>query len=117
MALRIDTRKFDDVAILDLNGRLWIQERPLHDTVRSLLEQGCRFLIFNLEQVDYIDSSGLGQLVSIWTSVRSRNGNINLLRPTERVRRLLRTTALYVVFDVFDSEDKARAAIRRDWPK
>lgn len=84
--------------------------------MRSLLDEGCRFLILNLEKVDYIDSSGLGQLVSIWTSVRSRGGNVNLLRPTERVKRLLRTTNLYVVFDVFDDEQRARGAVRRDWP-
>jgi anti-sigma B factor antagonist len=102
---------------LDLAGRLWVQEQPLHDQVRALLDEGYRFLILNLEKVDYIDSSGLGQLVSIWTSVRSRNGNIVLLRPTERVRRLLRTTALYIVFDVFDDEERARVHVRRDWPK
>src|SRR5262245_54425994 len=117
MALQIGTRRVDDVVILDLVGRLWVQELPLHERVRSLLEDGCRYLILNLEKLDYIDSSGLGQLVSIWTSVRSRTGNINLLRPTEKVRRLLRTTALYIVFDVFDDEERARTAVRRDWPK
>lgn len=117
MALRIGIRRTDDVVILDLVGRLWVQELPLQEQVRSLLEQGSRFLVLNLENLDYIDSSGLGQLVSIWTSVRSRNGNINLLRPTEKVRRLLRTTALHIVFDVFDDEERARVAIRRDWPK
>jgi anti-sigma B factor antagonist len=117
MSLNVGIRRMGDVAILDLAGRLWVQEQPLHDQTRSLLEGGCRFLILNLEKVDYIDSSGLGQLVSIWTSVRSRDGNINLLCPTERVRRLLRTTALYIVFDVFDDEQRALAAVRRDWPK
>jgi anti-sigma B factor antagonist len=116
MSLKIGTRKSDDVAVIDLAGRLWVQELPLQDQVKLLLDQGCRYLVLNLENVDYVDSSGLGQLVSIWTSVRSKNGNINLLRPTERVRRLLRTTALYVVFDVFDDEQRARAAVRRDWP-
>jgi anti-sigma B factor antagonist len=117
MALKVGIRKMDEVVILDLAGRLWVQEQPLQDQVRSLLEEGCQFLVLNLENVDYIDSSGLGQLVSLWTSVRSRNGNINLLRPTERVRRLLRTTALYIVFDVFDDEQRARLAVRRDWPQ
>jgi anti-sigma B factor antagonist len=117
MSLKISIRKIDDVAILDLAGRLWVQEQPLQDQVRSVLDQGGRFLVLNLENVDYIDSSGLGQLVSIWTSIRSRHGNIVLLKPTDRVRRLLRTTALYIVFDVFDEEERARSAVRRDWPK
>jgi anti-sigma B factor antagonist len=116
MPLKVGIRKTDDLALLDLEGRLWVHEAPLHSHVRSLLEEGCRFLILNLEKVDYIDSSGLGQLVSIWTSVRSREGNVNLLRPTQRVKRLLRTTALYIVFDVFDDEQRARTAVRRDWP-
>jgi anti-sigma B factor antagonist len=117
MSLKVTIRKDSDVTVLDLAGRLWVQEQPLHDQVRALLDEGFRFLILNLEKVDYIDSSGLGQLVSIWTSVRSRNGNIVLLRPTDRVRRLLRTTALYIVFDVFDDEQRARDHVRRDWPK
>jgi anti-sigma B factor antagonist len=104
MSLKVGIRKTDDITLLDLEGRLWVQEGPLHTQVRSLLEGGCRFLILNLEKVDYIDSSGLGQLVSIWTSVRSLGGNVNLLRPTDRVKRLLRTTSLYVVFDVFEDE-------------
>ena len=116
MSLQITIRRTGEVAILDLAGRLWVQEQPLRDQVRALLEDGCPFLILNLEKVDYMDSSGLGQLVSIWTSVRSHHGNINLLSPTERVRRLLRTTALYIVFDVFDDEQRALAAVRRDWP-
>jgi anti-sigma B factor antagonist len=116
MALKIGIRRADDVAVMDLAGRLWVQEPPLYEQVRSLLEQGCRFFVLNLENVDYIDSSGLGQLITIWTSVRSRNGNVNLLRPTERVRHLLRTTALHIVFDVFDDEDRARIAVHRDWP-
>jgi anti-sigma B factor antagonist len=117
MSLKVSIRKFEDTALLDLEGRLWVHEQSLRDQVRSLLEEGCRFLVLNLEKVDYIDSSGLGQLVSIWTSIRSHQGNINLLSPTERVKRLLRTTALYVVFDVFDDEQRARVAVRRDWPK
>jgi anti-sigma B factor antagonist len=117
MALNIGTRVFDDIVILDLEGRLWVQDQPLQDRVKSLLAEGHRFIVLNMTGVDYIDSSGLGQLVSIWTSVRARNGNINLLRPGERVRKLLKTTALYVVFDVFDDEERARAAVRRDWPK
>ena len=117
MSLEVSIRRTGDVAILDLAGRLWVQEPPLHDQTRALLEEGCRFLILNLEKVDYIDSSGLGQLVSIWTSVRSHHGNINLLSPTEKVRRLLRTTALYIVFDVFDDEQRALGAVRREWPE
>jgi anti-sigma B factor antagonist len=117
MSLKVGIRKTDDIAVIDLEGRLWVHEQALHEQVRSLLEGGCRFLVLNLEKVDYIDSSGLGQLVSIWMSVRMRRGNINLVCPTERVKHLLHMTALYVVFDVFDDEQRALVAVRRDWPK
>jgi anti-sigma B factor antagonist len=116
MALDIKARVTGDTVTLDLAGRLWVLDLPLQDQVRELNAEGCRFFILNLEAVDYMDSSGLGQLVSIWTSVRRKDGNINLLRPTARVRRLLATTGLQVIFDVFEDEEKARTAVRRDWP-
>src|SRR5262245_33687236 len=116
MALEVTPRLAGDTAILDMTGRLWVLDLPLHSQVQSMLAQGVRFFIFNLADVDYIDSSGLGQLISIWTSVRTKNGNVNLLKPTPRVRHLLTTTRLQVIFDVFEDEEKARLAVRRDWP-
>ena len=116
MALQIKERVVGDIIILDIAGRLWVRDLSLHERVQALLVQGHRFFVFNIGDVDFIDSSGLGQLISIWTSVRSRNGNVNLLRPAERVRRLLWVTRLQVVFDVFEDEERAKVAVHRDWP-
>src|SRR5215468_8640537 len=114
MALIVNSRVSADTVVLDLEGRLWVLDLPLHDQVRDLLAQECRYFVMNLEKVEYIDSSGLGQHVALWTSVRTRGGNLVLMRPTERVRRLLTVTRLNVVFDIFQDEDKAKAAIRRE---
>jgi anti-sigma B factor antagonist len=113
MALVIDTRIDAETALLELSGRLWILDLPLRDQIQKLLEQGCRFFILDIKKVDYMDSSGLGQLVSLWTSVRTRDGNLVLMRPNERIKRLFRVTRLNVVFDVFQDEERARTAIRR----
>src|SRR5689334_11507242 len=113
MPLVIATRRDGDAAVLDLSGRLWILDLPLRDQIQTLLGENCHFFVLNIEKVDYIDSSGLGQLVSLWTSVRTRDGNLVLMKPNERIRRLLTITRLNVVFDVFQDEQRALAAIRR----
>jgi anti-sigma B factor antagonist len=116
MALEISTRLIGDIVVLDMKGRLWVREKPLQEHVQSLLAQGHKYFVFNIAKVDYMDSSGLGQLISIWTSIRARKGNINLLAPTDRVRRLLTLTQLHIVFDVFEDEERASIAVHRDWP-
>jgi anti-sigma B factor antagonist len=113
MGLIITSRAAGDTVLLDLQGRLWVLDLPLRDRVHSLLEQGCRYFVFNLAEVDYIDSSGLGQLVALWTSVRTREGNLCVLQPSARVRRLLTVTRLNVIFDMFDDEERAKNAVRR----
>jgi len=113
MSLIVKARVTDDTVVLDLLGRLWVLDLPLRDRVHALLQDGCRFFVFNLEDVDYMDSSGLGQLVAIWTTVRTKGGNVVLLRPTERVRRLLTVTKLQIVFDTFQEEGKAKTSVRR----
>ncbi len=113
MGLIITLRTVGNVSVIDLQGRLWILDLPLRDHIHGLLEEGRRYFVLNLEGVDYIDSSGLGQLVSLWTSIRTKDGNLSLLRPTERVQRLLTVTRLKVVFDIFHDEDRAVAAMRR----
>ena len=113
MALMITSRVAGDTVVLDLQGRLWILDLPLRDCVRELLNQGCRFFVFNLEKVDYVDSSGLGQLIALWTSVRTREGNLCILRPSGRIQGLLKMTRLNVIFDIFEDEERAKAAVRR----
>jgi anti-anti-sigma factor len=113
MPLEISTRREGDTAVLDLSGRLWILDLPLRDQIQTLLGESCRFFVLNIEKVDYIDSSGLGQLVALWTSVRTKDGNLVLMKPNDRIRRLLSVTRLNVVFDVFQDEQRALSAIRR----
>ena|SRR5437763_11393483 len=114
MGLKITTRRAGDTAILELEGRLWILDLPLRDRIRELLQENYRFFVFNLEKVDYMDSSGLGQLVALWTSVRTKEGNLCVLKPSARVRRLLSVTRLNIVFDIFNDEEHALVAVRRE---
>jgi anti-sigma B factor antagonist len=107
MPLVIRQRNVPDVVILDLNGRLWILDLPLRDLMNSLLSEGKRNFVLNLTGVDYIDSSGLGQLITIWTSIKNRGGHMTVLNPTKRVHRLLDITRLDTVFRVFDKEEEA----------
>ena len=113
MGLIIKPRSSGDTVVLDLQGRLWVLDLPLRERVHALLGEGCRFFIFNLAEVDYIDSSGLGQLVALWTSVRTREGNVCILHPSKRIRRLITVTRLNVIFDMFEEEERAKIAVRR----
>lgn len=107
MPLMIQQRSADDVVILDLKGRLWILDLPLRDLVNDLIAQGKKYFVVNIAGVDYIDSSGLGQMVSIWTSLRNRNGHMTVLNPTERVQRLFDITRLNTIFEIHHDEAKA----------
>jgi len=107
MALVIQQRNLSDVVVLDLSGRLWILDLPLRDLMNGLLSDGRRQFVLNLAGVDYIDSSGWGQLVSIWSSVRNRKGHMTLLSPSKRVLRLFEITRLTTVFEIFDQEPDA----------
>jgi anti-sigma B factor antagonist len=107
MHLAITERKLGDVIILDLTGRLWILDLPLRDLMNSLLATGQRRFVLNLASVEYIDSSGLGQLVSIWSSIRKKDGYMTLLNPKPRVKRLFEITLLNTVFEIFDKEPDA----------
>jgi len=107
MALVIKQRNLSDVVVLDLSGRLWILDLPLRDLMNRLLSEGRRQFVLNLAGVDYIDSSGLGQLVSIWSSVRNKQGHMTLLNPSKRVLRLFEITRLTTVFEICDQEPDA----------
>ena len=107
MHLAITQRKLGDVIILDLAGRLWILDLPLRDLMNELLAEGHHFFVLNLGAVDYLDSSGLGQLVSIWSSIRKKDGYMTILNPTPRVKKLFEITLLHTVFEIFDKEPDA----------
>ena len=113
MALSLNTRNIGEVVVLDMAGRLTSGEPVLllRSTVRRFLEDGSRKFIINLGEVSYIDSSGLGELVTTYTSVRHREGDVSLLHLTKRARDLLQMTKLLTVFDTFDDEAKAVTAL------
>jgi anti-sigma B factor antagonist len=113
MSLTISQRPEGDVVILDLTGRLWILDLPLRDLINGLLSEGKRYLVLNIGNVNYIDSSGLGQLISIWTSIRSRDGHMTILNPTKRVQRLLEITRLNAVFEILQDEADAVRRARK----
>jgi len=100
------TRLEGGVTIVDLSGRIVLGEGStgLRDLVRNLVSEGIKKILLNLRNVDYIDSSGLGELVSAFTSMRSQGGELKLLNLTKRVRALLQITKLLTVFDVTDDE-------------
>jgi len=107
--MEIDERTSGDVKILDLQGRLTLGDGDelLKDKINSLLLQGCRKLVLNLEGVPYIDSAGLGEIVRTYTTVSRQGGSLKLLNLTKRIEDLLSITKLLTVFDTYDSEHEA----------
>jgi anti-sigma B factor antagonist len=100
------TRLVGGVTIVDLRGRIVLGEAStgLRDLVQYLASEGIKKILLNFRDVDYIDSSGLGELVSAFTSIRSQGGELKLLNLSKRVRSLLQITRLLTVFDVTDDE-------------
>ena len=107
--MKTSTRQVDGVTIVDLSGRITLGEGSvvLRDTIRDLLSKGSKKLLLNLAEVTYIDSSGIGELVSAFTTVRNQGGELKLLNLTKKVHDLLQITKLYTVFDVKDDEASA----------
>jgi len=112
--LRISTRQVDGVNIVDCNGRITLGEGSvvLRDTVKDLLAKGQKKILLNLGDVNYIDSSGIGELVSAFTTVKNQGGELKLLNLTKKVHDLLQITKLYTVFDVKDDEAAAVKSFR-----
>ena len=115
MSMKVKTRQVDGVTILDLSGRITLGEGSvvLRDTVKELSTQGNKKILLNLGDVTYIDSSGIGELVSAFTSVRNAGGELKLLNLTKKVHDLLQITKLYTVFDVKDDEASAIASFTK----
>ncbi len=109
MSMKANTRQVDGVMIVDLSGRITLGEGSviLRDTVRDLVGKGNKKILLNLGEVNYIDSSGIGELVSAFTTVRNQGGELKLLNLTKKVHDLLQITKLYTVFDVKDDETAA----------
>jgi anti-sigma B factor antagonist len=106
--MKITQRAVGDVNVLTLNGRMVTEDGDaLLSAIDGLVQQGRVKLVLDLRDVTYIDSSGLGQLVSKYVSVRRRGGDVKLLHLTPRSSHLFAITHLTEVFDMFDSEDEA----------
>ncbi|HKS68324.1 MAG TPA: STAS domain-containing protein [Candidatus Acidoferrales bacterium] len=112
--LQATNRKIGEITIVDFSGRITLGEgsAALRKTVRELIERGHRKILLNLADVDYIDSSGIGELVSAYTAVQGVNGELKLLQLTRRVHDILQITRLVTVFDVQSDEDAALRSFR-----
>ena len=109
MSMKFKTRQVDGVTVLDLSGRITLGEGSvtIRDAVRDVLAKGSKNILLNLGDVDYIDSSGIGELVSAFTAAKNQGGELKLLNLTKKVNDLLQITKLYTVFDVKDDEASA----------
>ncbi len=109
MSATLSPRQVGDVTVIDVTGRITLGEGSsnLREGIRDLVTKGHKKLLLNLGDVSYIDSSGIGELVSGFTSVANQGGHLKLLHLTKRVRDLLQITKLYTVFEVYDDEAAA----------
>jgi anti-sigma B factor antagonist len=114
VALSIATRQLDGVTILDLSGRITLGEGSvqLRDAIRDLISKGQKGILLDLGDVNYIDSSGLGELVSAYTTAKNQGATLKLLKLTKKVHDLLQLTKLYTVFDIYDDEASAIASFK-----
>jgi len=115
MDLTTTTRQVGDTVIIDINGRIVLGEASaaLRSLVADLLKNGHKKILFNLANVSYIDSSGLGQLVSAYVAVRKQAGELKLLHLNNKVHDVLQITKLYTVFDIGDDEAAAVKSFAR----
>jgi anti-sigma B factor antagonist len=103
------SRTVGNVTVVDISGRIVLgpESAALRSLVTDLLSKGHKKILLNLAEVNYIDSSGLGHLVSAFTSVRKQEGELKLLKVTNKVHDLIQITRLYTVFDIRDDEAEA----------
>src|SRR5262249_32784904 len=114
MALHATHRDAGRVTVVDFSGRITLGEGSalLRKTIRDLLEDERTLFLLNLSDMDYIDSSGIGELVSAFTAIKSRNGEMKLLHLTKKVRDLLQITKLFTGFEVCSDESAALNSYR-----
>jgi len=109
VSVKLTIRQVGDVTVMDANGRITLGEgsSTFRDTIKDLTARGNKKLLLNLGDVSYIDSSGIGEMVSGFTSVTNQGGQLKLLNLNKRVKDLLQITKLYTVFEVFEDEAAA----------
>jgi anti-sigma B factor antagonist len=109
MTIQASTRVVDGIAIVDISGQLRLGEGTgkLRDVVQQLMRDGYHKILLNLGSVIHIDSSGIGELMSSYTTLRNQGGELKLMNLNKNVRNLLQVTRLYTVFDVHDDQATA----------
>ena len=113
--MNIIERTLNDVTVLDLDGNLALESnKQFRNRVTAIIDAGARKLIVNMARVPYMDSSGLGELISCYTTLQRMSGRIKLLHLSDRLQQLLVITKLTSVFETFDSEPAAVASFARD---
>lgn len=115
MSLSTAIRDVAGVTVIDMSGRVTLGEASgkLRDTVRNLLDSGVKSMLLNLGDVNYIDSSGLGELVSAYTTAKGHGCAVKLLNVQAKVQDLLQITKLYTVFETFNDEAEAVTSFRQ----
>ena len=110
--MKSSVRQDQSVTVVDLSGKITIGEgsAEIRNTVRDLLQAGRKKILLNMEDVSYVDSSGIGELVSSFTTVTNQGGELKLLHLTKKLRELLAITKLLTVFDSYDNEANALAS-------
>lgn len=109
MSVKLTSRQVGDVTVLDAAGRVTLGEgaSAFRDAIRNFVAKGDKKLLLNLADVSYIDSSGIGEMVSGFTTVTNGGGQLKLVGLSKRVKDLLQITKLYTVFEAFDDEAEA----------
>jgi len=115
VSMKATIRQVDSVVVVDISGRITLGEgcTQLRELIRDQLAKGNKRILLNLADVSYIDSSGIGELVSAYTAVSNQGGQLKLLNLTKKVHDLLQITKLYTVFDIHDDEAKAIASFQK----
>jgi anti-sigma B factor antagonist len=110
--MKIDARTVGDVHILDCSGRLTLGQGTMvvRTTVLDILKIGGRKIVLNLADVNYIDSPGVGELVSTYTTVANQGGQLKLLCLTKKIQEVLAITKLLIVFQAYDNEKASLAS-------
>lgn len=114
MSVKLNTRQIGDVTVIDAAGRITLGEgsTAFREAIKDLVAKGQKKILLNLGEISYIDSSGIGEMVSGFTSVSNAGGQLKLLNLTKRVQDLLQITKLYTVFEVFDDEAVALSSFQ-----
>ncbi len=112
--MKIEKRVVGDVHVLDCSGKITLGEGTMavRNMVREVLKSGGKKIILNLSDVNYIDSSGIGELVSSFTTVTNQGGQLKLLNLTKKIQELLAITKLLTVFQTFDEEQAAISSFK-----